>query len=299
MKRWLFVMLGALVAGGVRAEPLRVCATVPDLGDLVRRVGGDEVSVTVFAKGTDDPHFLDAKPGFIRDLSRADLYVEVGLELEVGWAPVLLQNARNARVLTGQPGHLDASRAITPLEVPSGEVDRSMGDVHAAGNPHYLLDPENGLAVARLIRDRLIELRPAAADGFRERYAAFEQELREAEVRWTEALQKARGVKVVVDHNLWPYFAQRYGLIVAGHLEPKPGLPPTTKHLATAVEEMKSDEIRVVLSSPYFDPRHADFVARATGARIVPLAHQVGARPGVDTYLALINYNVEQLGAAL
>jgi zinc/manganese transport system substrate-binding protein len=212
---------------------------------------------------------------------------------------VLLQNARNARVLPGQPGHLDASAAITPLEVPTGTIDRSMGDVHAAGNPHYLLDPENGLAVARLIRDRLIELRPAAADGFRERYTAFEQELRAAEARWTDALQKARGVKVVVDHNLWPYFARRYGLIIAGYLEPKCGLPPTTKHLAAVVEEMKSDGIRVVLSSPYFDPRHTDFIARATGARIVPLAHQVGSRPGTEDYLKMISYNIEQLGAAL
>jgi len=292
-------MLGALVVSGAQAEPLRVCATVPDLGDLVRRVGGDEVSVTVFAKGTDDPHFLDAKPGFIRDLSRADLYVSVGLELEVGWAPVLLQNARNARVLPGQPGHLDASTAIAPLEVPTGEIDRSMGDVHAAGNPHYLVDPECGRAVAGLIRDRLIELRPEAADGFRQRYAAFDQELRKAEETWRVALQKAQGARVVVDHNMWPYFARRYGLEVVAYLEPKPGLPPTTRHLANVVQIMKERQVGLVLASPYFDARHADFVARATGARIVPLAHQVGARPGVDTYLDLINYNVEQLRAAL
>lgn len=292
-------MLGALVVGSSQAEPLRVCATVPDLGDLVRRVGGDEVSVTVFAKGTDDPHFLDAKPGFIRDLSRADLYVEVGLELEVGWAPVLLQNARNARVLPGQPGHLDASAAIAPLEVPTGQVDRSMGDVHASGNPHYLVDPECGRAVARLVRDRLVVLRPEAADGFRQRYDAFEQELREAEGRWRGALEKAQGTSVVVDHNMWPYFARRYGLDVVAYLEPKPGLPPTTRHLADVVQTMKQRQVGLVLASPYFDTRHADFVARATGARIVPLAHQVGARPGVDTYLDLINYNVEQLRAAL
>ena len=299
MKTLMLIMLGVLMVSGAQAEPLRVCATVPDLGDLVRRVGGDEVSVTVFAKGTDDPHFLDAKPGFIRDLSRADLYVEVGLELEVGWAPVLLQNARNARVLPGQPGHLDASRAITPLEVPSGEVNRSMGDVHAAGNPHYLLDPENGLAVARLIRDRLSELRPDAAGGFRRRYDAFEQELRAAKARWGEALSKARAVKVVVDHNLWPYFAKRYGLQVVDRLEPKPGLPPTTRHLAAVVEEMKLNQVRLVLSSPYFDPHHADFVARATGARIVPLAHQVGSRPGTEDYIRMVSYNIEHLVAAL
>ena len=142
------------------ARPLQVAVTIPDLGSLVREIGGDQVAVTVFAKGTEDAHFVEAKPSFIKTLSEADLFIQMGLEMEMGWAPVLQQNARNAKVLPGARGFLDASTVITPLDVPTGPVDRSLGDVHEAGNPHYLLDPINGLRVARLIRDKLIELRP-------------------------------------------------------------------------------------------------------------------------------------------
>ena len=297
--RTLLILWLAGWAGLATAAPLRVCATVPDLGDLVQRVGGDEVAVTVFAKGGEDPHFVEAKPGFIRALSQADLFVEVGLELEVGWAPVLLKNARNVRVQPGQPGYLDASRAITPRDVPQGPVDRSMGDVHAAGNPHYLLDPENGRAVAVLIRDRLMALRPAGEAGFRERQGVLDRELAALTARAQADLAPARGRKVVVDHNLWPYFAERFGLAVSAHLEPKPGLPPTTRHLGEVVERMRAEQIGLILTSPYFDARHARFVAERTGARVVALAHQVGARPGADSYPALIAYNVAQLKAAL
>lgn len=299
MRRITLALMALGLCGPVHGEPLRVCVTVPDLGDLVRQVGGDEVSVTVFVKGAEDPHFVEAKPGFIRALSRADLYVEVGMELEVGWAPVLLQNARNARILPGQPGHLDASTAITPLEVPQGTVDRAMGDVHARGNPHYLLDPENGLAVARLIRDRLSALRPAAAAGFSERYDALAARMAAAMAKWRDELAPARGAKVLVDHNLWPYFAARYGLVVAGHLEPKPGVPPSTRHLADAIALAGREKVRALLASPYFDRRHAEFVKSRTGVPVVELAHQVGGRPGTDTYEALIAHNVRKLAEAM
>ena len=150
-------------------KPVQVCATVPELGNLAQEIGGDQVKVTVFAKSQEDPHFIEAKPSFIKALSQADLFLQIGMELEIGYAPVLLQNARNSRVLIGAPGYVDASKVITPMEVPTGIVDRSMGDVHPQGNPHYLLDPLNGLLVARLIRDRLIEVRPEKKPFFEER----------------------------------------------------------------------------------------------------------------------------------
>ena len=158
-------------------SPLKACATVPELGSLVKEIGGNQVVVTVFAKGTENPHFVEAKPSFIKDLSQADLFVQLGLEMELGWAPGLLQNATNGRVLPGAPGFLDASAAITPLEIPTGTVDRSLGDVHPYGNPHYLADPLNGLKVAALIRDKLTELRPGQKAYFQERYQTFRQKL--------------------------------------------------------------------------------------------------------------------------
>jgi ABC-type Zn uptake system ZnuABC Zn-binding protein ZnuA len=317
------------------ARPLQVAVTTPDLGSLVREIGGDQVAVTVFAKGTEDPHFVEAKPSFIKTLSEADLFVEGGMEGEMGWAPVLLQNARNANVLPGGRGFLDASAVITPLDVPTGPVDRSMGDVHPTGNPHYLPDPINGLRVARLIRDKLIELRPDRQRYFEERYVSFRQRLGAALVGealakkydveklallfeagklgdflksqgeesqlsgWFGLMLPYRGAKVVADHNTWPYFARRFGISVIGFLEPKPGLPPTTKHLNELIESMRAQGVKVILANPYFDPRFAQFVAERTGAQVVSMAHQVGARPGTNDYIAMIDYDVRQLAGAL
>jgi zinc/manganese transport system substrate-binding protein len=316
------------------SKPLQVCVTVPDLGSLAQEIGGDQVKVTVFAKSQEDPHFVEAKPSFIKALSQADLYIQVGMELEVGYAPVLLQNARNSRVLPGALGFLDASKAVAPLEIPTGSIDRSMGDVHPMGNPHYLLDPLNGLLVARLIRDRLIELRPEKKSFFEERYAIFyrkigdgligdklsrkydfeklaglfdgkklvpflkEQKEEELFGGWLGMMLPYQGNKVVTDHNLWPYFARRFGISVAGFLEPKPGISPTTKHLQALIEMMKAGGIKVMISSPYYDIRHAQFVSKNTGAKIVYLAHQVGSRAGTENYISMTDYNVRQLAAA-
>jgi ABC-type Zn uptake system ZnuABC Zn-binding protein ZnuA len=334
----LVVSLG-LMAGNAPAQgdarPLRVAVTVPDLGSLVQEIGGDQVVVTVFAKGTEDFHSVEAKPSFIKTLSEADLFIQMGMEMELGWAPVLQQNARNAKVLPGARGFLDASTAITPLEVRSGPVDRSMGDVHPAGNPHYLVDPINGLRVARLTRDKLGDLRPERQRYFEERYASFRQRLGTALVGealaqkydveklallfeagklgdflksqgeesllggWFALMLPYRGAKAVADHNTWPYFARRFGISVIGFLEPKPGLPPTTRHLNELIETMRAQGVKVILANPYFDPRFAQFVAERTGAQVVSMAHMVGARSGTNDYVSMIDYDVRQLAGAL
>lgn len=335
----LLVASIGLLAGNVLAQgdtqPLKVATTVPDLGSLVREVGGDQVAVTVFAKGTEDPHFIEAKPSFIKTLSEADLFIQMGMEMEAGLTPVLLQSARNAKVSPGAPGFLDASTVIRPLDVPSGPVDRSMGDVHPAGNPHYLLDPINGLRVAQLIRYKFIELRPERQRAFDDRYADFRQRLGGALVGdalakkydveklavlfeagklgdflksqgeesllggWFGLIMPYRGAKTVADHNMWPYFARRFGISVIGFLEPKPGLPPTTKHLNELIETMRAQGVKVIMANPYFDPRFAQFVAERTGAQVVSMAHMVGARSGTNDYVSMIDYDVRQLAGAL
>lgn len=335
----LLVASLGLISGNVLAQgdarSLQVAVTVPDLGSLIREIGGYQVAVTVFAKGTEDLHFVEAKPSFIKTLSEADLFIQMGMEMELGWASVLQQGARNAKVLPGARGFLDASTVITPLEVPNGPVDRAMGDVHPAGNPHYLLDPLNGLRVARLIRDRLIDLRPEHQKAFDDRYANFRQRLGAALVGdtlakkydveklgllyeagklgdflksqgeesllggWFGLMMPYRGAKAVGDHNVWPYFARRFGISVIGFLEPKPGLPPTTKHLNELIESMRAQGVKVILANPYFDPRFAQFVAERTGAQVVSIAHTVGARAGTNDYIAMVDYDVRQLAGAL
>ena len=333
MKRAIALALLCMlsIGGAARAEPLRVAATTPDLASLVESVGGDAVEVTFFVRGGQDPHFVEARPSFIRVLSRSDLFVRVGLQLEAGWVPALVRSARNGRILPGAPGNLDASTVIPRLGVIGGIVDRSMGDVHAEGNPHYLVDPLNGIRVARAIRDRLVELRPELEEPFRANTAVFEEALLsrlvgEAWVAdygaaalaeamlagarpdgadksriggWLGAMRPHRGRAVVADHDLWPYFAERFGIKVAAFLEPLPGITPTTKHLAEVVRLMQAKEIRVILSASYFHPRYARKVAKATGARVVEMANQVGARDGVDDYLEMIDWNVRQVANAL
>ena len=342
--RFLSLILAALAVTfafmappGVRAEtaPLRVFATTADLGSLTQAVGGDAVVVTVMAKGSEDAHFVEAKPSFIKQLSQSDLYIQTGMDLELGYAPLLLRNARNAQVLPGSPGYLDAAAAIVPLAVPDAPVDRSMGDVHPFGNPHYLLDPLNGVRVARLIADRLAMLRPQLKTRVESGYATLRDEIYTALVGaplaqkydveklallfergalgtflqqqgeagalggWLGNLLPFYGTKVVDDHPLWPYLARRFGLQIVGHLEPKPGIQPTTSHLTELIQQMKTQQVPVVLAAPYYDPRHAPFVANATGATVVYLAHQVGSRPGTGDYVKMIDYNVNQLAAAL
>lgn len=317
------------------ADPISVCATVPELGSIVREIGGDQVAVEVFTKSTEDPHFTPARPSLIKSLNTCELLVQVGLDLETAWLALLSKSARNPAVLPGGAGFVDASTAITPLDLPTGTVDRSMGDVHPFGNPHYLADPMNGWLVAGLVRDRLAALRPASQPYFDERLAALRKRLAEAIVGaplaakydvqklallaehgklveflrgqgddgklggWFGALAEHFGTRVVDDHPIWPYFARRFGLVVAAHLEPKPGVPPTTKHLAEVVALVQSAGVRAVLASAYYDPRHARFVAEATGIPVVAMANQAGSRPGTDSYVTWVDYNVRQVADAL
>ncbi|MGE3535908.1 MAG: metal ABC transporter substrate-binding protein [Candidatus Tectimicrobiota bacterium] len=331
----LLLVICHATSGQAQHDLLRVVATVPELGSLAREIGGEHVSVSSCAKGTEDAHFVEARPSFIKDLSQADVYIQTGLELEAGWAPVLLQNARNSRILAGAPGYIDASTVITPLDVLAGPVDRSMGDVHPAGSPHYLTDPLAGLRVAQLLQERFGILRPAQQAYFQSRYRDFRMRLgaalvgetlaqkyeveklallfehqrlhgflqsqNEAQILggWFGQMLPYFGTRVVADHNLWSYVARRFGLTLFGVMEPKPGLPPTTKHLQMLVERMRAAHVRVILAAAYYDPRHAQFVSQHTGARVVPMAHQVGARPGTETYLTMIDYNIRQLLAVL
>ncbi len=314
---------------------LNVAATVPELGSLVRDIGGDHVAVTVFAKGTEDPHFVEAKPSFVKILSRADLFVQIGMGMEIGWAPTLLQQARNRRIVPGAPGYINASTVIAPLQVASGTVDRSMGDVHPEGNPHYLLDPIQSLAVAQLIRDRLNGLTPSIKEDVETRYTTFHQRIGTGLVGaplatkydveklallanhgklaeflesqgeldllggWLGRMRAYRGTRVVVDHNQWVYFARRFGLDIVGLMEPKPGLPPTTRHLRTLIKTMRSQDVKLILLGTYFDPRHARFLAKHTKAKVVNMAHQVSARPEADTYFRMMDYNIQQIQTAL
>jgi zinc/manganese transport system substrate-binding protein len=289
----------ALAAQAAAAAPLKVVATTEDLASLAREVGGDRIQVDAIARGYQDPHFVEAKPSFILKLHAADLLIAVGRELELGWLPPLITQSRNSKVQPGGAAYLDASQGVKILDIPTGQITRAMGDVHPQGNPHYWLDPGNGRRVAQSIQRKLSELRPADASYFAGRYADFDRRLAEGEKRWDAAMAPFRGTKLVTYHRSWSNFVDRFGLVVVGYVEPRPGIPPSPSHTLELIKEMKRLAIKVILVEPYFDLKTPNSIARETGAKVLVLPPSVGGRKEVTDYVSLFDHNVAAMTAAL
>ena len=278
---------------------LNVVTTTEDLAAIAREVGGDRITVESIARGYQDPHFVEAKPSFILKLQKADLLIVVGRELEIGWLPPLIQQSRNAKVQVGAQGYLDASQRARILDIPTGQVTRAEGDVHPQGNPHYWLDPENGKAVAKEIADKLSELRPNDRAMFDQRLTAFNGRVDDAEKRWLAAMQPYKGVKVVTYHRSFPNFAERFGLDIVGYVEPRPGIPPSPQHTLDLINDMKRQNVKLVLVEPYFDLKTPNAIGRETGAQVLVLPPSVGGVKEVTDYFALFDYDINLLVGAL
>jgi len=278
---------------------IRVVATTEDLGSLTREVGGDKVEVIALARGYQDPHQVEAKPSFVVAVSRADLLIVVGRELEIGWLPTLITSSRNAKVHEGAPGYLDASLNVKILEIPIGQITRMMGDVHPQGNPHYWLDPGNGRRIAQAIRDRLTQLSPADQAYFAQRYADFDKRLAAAEARWDAIMKPFKGRKIVTYHRSWPNFMERFGLVVMGYVEPKPGIPPSPSHTLELVNGMKAEGVKIIVREPYFDNKTPAAIAAQVGGTVLELASSVGSNKQATDYISLFDYDVNLLAAAL
>ena len=295
----LFVGAFSALTAAPSAAALNVVATTEDLAALAREVGGDKISVVALAKGYQDPHFVDPKPSFILAVSRADLLIVVGRELEIGWLTPLITSSRNAKIQPGSRGYLDASANVRILEIPTGQITRAMGDVHPQGNPHYWLDPANGRRIAQTIKNKLGELAPADRAYFDERYASFDKKLAAAESRWDAAMAPYKGTKIVTYHRSWPNFMERFGLNVIGYVEPKPGIPPTTSHTVELIDEMKKQGVKLIVVEPYFDLKTPQAIARQAGGEVLVLAPSVGGSKEATDYIALFEYNVSTIAAAL
>jgi ABC-type Zn uptake system ZnuABC Zn-binding protein ZnuA len=289
----------ALIAPASARAAIHVVATTQDLESLAKEVGGDKVDTDSLAKGYQDPHQVEPKPSFILKLNKADLLIVVGRELEIGWLPPLINQARNPRIQPGSPRYLDASQFAHILEIPTGQITRAMGDVHPQGNPHYWLSPENGRRIAQGIQKKLTEISPGDAAYFAQRYAEFDRKLSEGEKRWQAQMAPYKGTKIVTYHRSWPNFVEAFGLEVVGYVEPKPGIPPSPSHTFDLTQEMKKDGIKIIVMEPYFDPKTPNAIARDTGAQVVTLAPSVGGAKGaaVDDYIQLFDYDVKTLVA--
>jgi ABC-type Zn uptake system ZnuABC Zn-binding protein ZnuA len=278
---------------------LKVVTTTPDFAAIAQAVGGDRVEVTALAKPAEDPHFVDAKPSLIVKLNNADVLIEGGAELEIGWLPALLQSTRNPRIVIGSPGRVLASEVIELLEVPT-TLDRSRGDVHALGNPHYMTDPVNALRVARRIADAFSQIDSSSRDIYQANLRKFSDTLEARLAEWQKQLAPFKGRHVVAYHNSWPYFARRFGLQIDLFLEPKPGLPPTPGHLAEVMAKMKQTGARVIMVQPYLNRHTAESVARNTGALVVDVASFPGGVKGSEgDYFKLMDHLVSSLANAL
>ena len=292
----MFTVALALVGASARAQSkLNVMTTTEDLASIAREVGGDRITVESMAKGYQDPHFVEAKPSFILKLQKADLLVLVGRELEIGWLPPLIQQSRNAKIQAGADGYLDASLQAQILEIPSGEITRAMGDVHPLGNPHYWMDPENGTRVGKAIADKLTQFRPNDRAYFTMRLTDFTSRLDEAEKRWLAMMAPYKGTKMVTYHRSFPNFAERFGLNIVGYVEPRPGIPPTPQHTLDLMNEMKRQNVKLVLVEPYFDLKTPQAIGRETGAQVLVMPPSVGGVKEVPDYFKLFDYDINLL----
>ncbi|MCB9838163.1 MAG: zinc ABC transporter substrate-binding protein [Phycisphaeraceae bacterium] len=286
-----------LSAPGARAA-VRVVTSTPTFASIVERVGGDHVEVEALMKGRQDVHNVPPKPSFILKMKKADLFVHAGLDGEP-WVPQLLKTSRNAAIMPGQPGNLDASQGITLLEVPQrGSLSRSEGDIHVYGNTHYLLDPLNGVIVARHVAEALKRLDPQHASEFDANADRFEEDVRALVARLESELAPYKGRSVIVYHRSWPYFRERFGLGKAGEVEPRPGISPGPQHLSEIVSAMERDDARVIVVEQYHPKQVADSVAERGGGVAVVLSTEVGGIDGADDYLSLFQTDVDDLVSA-
>jgi zinc/manganese transport system substrate-binding protein len=298
--RTLFLLPLCCLALAVPAgAKLNVVATTADLGAIATEIGGDRIDLTVLAKPAEDPHFVDAKPSYILKLNRADVVIEGGAELEIGWLPALLDQARNPKLAAGAPGHVAAAQGLALRDVPA-VLDRSKGDIHAAGNPHYLVDPANAVHAARRMAESFTALDPAGRAAYEANLQKFSASIDARMKGWQAQLEPFHGRHVVAYHDSWPYFAARFGLTIDLFLEPKPGIPPSPAHQAEVIARMKADKIGVIIVDAYVNRRTAETVARATGATVVDVTQYPGGVKGSEGgYVALIDYLVKSLATAL
>lgn len=319
---FLTLLFAVLAAFGA---PVSIVTTTTDLASIAKAVAGDFACVESISSGREDPHDLTARPSFITKASKADLWIRVGLELEIGWEPAVLRDSRNRRIQVGAPGHLDVSEGIRKLDVPAGHVSRADGDVHPSGNPHYWLDPLNGRIIAKSIATRLEELYPEEKDRFEANLKAFEKQLDTkmfgAELlkkvsgaklwwlcetdkldeflaqnnlaadtgSWYAGLGPCRHAKLATYHRSWIYLLQRFQLELAGEIEPKPGIPPSARHLATIGRDFKKEGVKVILQEPFYNTKAAEKLAQTCGATIVVRANCTGGADGVDDYITMLD----------
>jgi zinc/manganese transport system substrate-binding protein len=295
---FLFLIASVLTTLSAQAHVVKVVASTSDVADLVNVVGGPDVKAVAIAKGTQDPHYIEAKPSFMVNVRDADLLVSNGLSLEIGWIPSLVKGARNPKVNPGSPGYLELGTLVDPIDLPQGNVTRAMGDVHPDGNPHFTLDPVRVGDLALKLADRLSQVDPAHKDGFVSRATAYKNMLTEKTAAWQARINKLTNKKVVTYHPSMNYFMSRFGLTVSNYIETKPGIPPTAQHILDVIGLMKKDGVKLILVDNYFDTKVAERISKdVPGSKVASVGIAVGSSPELKTLPDVIEQLVKVIEA--
>jgi zinc/manganese transport system substrate-binding protein len=289
--KWMIVVM-MLVGASMAEAAIKVVTTLPDLADLVRQVGGDKVAVDYIVRGDQNPHFVEVKPSYMMKLKSADLFVTIGMELEI-WAPQIIDGSRNANLIV-----VDLSRGVRKLEVPA-KTDASQGDVHRFGNPHYWLDPRNVRPMLDEIIEALVKVSPGDEKAFRANADAYLQKLSGRIASWESQMKPFAGSKVITFHKSWSYFAEWLKLDIVGEVEPKPGIVPSPSHTLDLINLVRSTGIKVILVEPFYDLSAPEQIARGTGASVVVLPTSSGGVEQARDYISLMDYNVSTLARRL
>lgn len=276
------------------AEPPSVVTTTADLAAIVKAVGGERVKVESIAKGFQDPHYVEAKPSYMRLVNRARLLFFVGLQLEIGWLPLLVQGARNPSLV-----QVDLSQGIAVLERPTGPISRAQGDIHPEGNPHYWLDPRNGVLMARRVAQELKALAPTDGATFEQNLKLFESDLSRRRQKWEERMAPLRGTEVATYHKEWEYLAKWLGISIIDYVEDKPGIPPSPRHVESLIQNLRQRKIKALLAASFTSPTIPQAVADKGGAKMVALPISVGGEKGIESYGDLFDAIIGRLAEGL
>jgi len=302
MRRILVLLvfsLGLIPEWASADDRLNVVTTIETFADLSQRIGGEKVTVQSLSHGYQDPHYVEAKPSLAVALHRADVVVRVGLDLEIGWLPILVTESRNGNIQPGQLGDIDTSTFIEVMDIPTTQVTRAMGDIHPRGNPHFWIPPVNAVRIAKGISERLKQLRPGDRDYFDAQFEKFLADIKSKASRWDAEAKPLAGLKIVTYHKSWTYVSRWLKLQEEGYVEIKPGIPPSPDHLLRLISLMKADKVSALLMEDYYNRGIAEEVAAQTGAKLIPMPSDVGARPEIKTYFDLVDAVLRNLNSVI
>ncbi len=276
---------------------VKIVSTLPVFSALAQAVGGEAVTIDTLVRSDQDPHFLQAKPSYVMALNRADLLLHAGMDLDVGWLPTAVVQSRNPKIQKNAKGDLDLSKGIGPLEVPPSNADRSSGDIHPMGNPHYWLDPRNGHLLAQSILQALIRMDPTGATQYQRNFENFAQELKGKLIVWKTQIQAMKNLKVITFHTTWSYFADYAGISVMATIEPKPGIPPNSRHVEQLVSLIPAERVKLLLMAPYYPRKVPEYLAAKVGILLV-VGRPQPQEPTAQAYFQMFSELIRKLEGA-